>query len=50
MKRLAASLLSIPLVVVLASPAQALPKGGDPAQACEQGIAKLAEYCEATGG
>ncbi len=47
MKRLIAALLSIPFaLVVVAAPAQALPKDGDPARGCENTKAEpLAGYC-----
>lgn len=47
MKRLVAALLSIPFALaVVAAPAQALPKDGDPAQGCENTKAgPLAGYC-----
>ncbi len=47
MKRLIAALLSIPFaLVVVAGPAQALPKDDDPAQGCENTKAKpLNGYC-----
>lgn len=46
-KRLIAVLLSVPFALaVVAAPAQALPKGGDPAQGCENTTTKsLAGYC-----
>ncbi len=47
MQRLIAALLSVPFaLVVVAAPAQALPKDGDPPQGCENTKAgPLAGYC-----